>query len=127
MRVWLAPLLIVVLCLQMLWASWASYCGHESTGRVPSQSARAEAHFGHHVHGEHLAKAGALAAAGAQALGLDALDLDHGHCHLSHLAVLPLLLLPLPMAHAEAAPPEPLWRRPSHIPEGPERPDWSRA
>lgn len=117
MRRLLTVFLCLILTAQFSWAAAANYCAHES-------GAQRSAHFGHHsdshLHAEQAKKAG------LKGLSFSA-DLDHGHCHLPPVLVAEAAG-PRPVLDAQPAPQGPVpGRRESHVPDGPERPNWRRA
>lgn len=115
MRRWLFVLLLCVMPIQLVWASVAPYCAHE-TGSA------ARKHFGHH---EHQHQAG-----GELAMGLDdkgagsaAYHADCGSCHLGCSVTLPASVIAITASPHGAIPSchGPCYT--SHIPSGPDRPD----
>lgn len=77
MRSWVLGLLLVLLPLQFVWASVASYCQHEADVVVD--------HIGHHEH-QHVASDSNDTQDSEPATsetGLGAVDNDCGYCHLS--------------------------------------------
>lgn len=114
MRRWVFALLLFVLPFQIVWASAAPYCGHET-------STSASKHFGHHEH-RHQA-GGEITPALDDGAGSGTYHADCGTCHLGCAATLPApipvvtLLLPgAPPANAASS-------YTSHVPSGPERPE----
>jgi hypothetical protein len=115
MRRWLFLVLLCVMPFQLVWASVAPYCAHE-TGSA------ARKHFGHH---EHQHQAG-----GELTMGLDIQEdgsaAYHADCESCHLGC--SVTLTTPAIAITASPHDALLgshgpRYTSHVPSGPERPD----
>lgn len=106
--------MLVLLPLQVSWAAVAVYCQHEQ-----GQSA----HFGHHNH-EHQAQLNDQSTDSSDKEKLSPVDSDCVVCHLfaqqSFLNSLPTVTPPKGEAHLS---PLPAYYS-SHIPDGPQKPDW---
>lgn len=106
-----------MLPLQFSWSAVAVYCQHEK-----EQST----HFGHHSH-EHEDKAGAKVDDSPDGLTKLTVDSDCAVCHISaqpsFLTGLPILAPPSVEAHEASL--QPYYA--SHIPDGPNKPDWRLA
>ncbi len=117
MRRCVFALLLLVLPFQLVWASAAPYCAHET-------NTSASKHFGHHEH-RHQAGGEITPSLDDNGTGSGTYHADCGTCHLGCAAALsaPIpssaLLLPVapPIAGASSYT--------SHVPSGPERPDRS--
>ena len=117
MRFWVALLLAVFMPLQFSWSAVGAYCQHE-TGKNAG-------HFGHHSH-EHQASKGETSKQSDSGEGV-AIDGDCGLCHYSALKILGQDTLCLPWCPVPSAPEStPAFFR-THIPPGPERPNWFAA
>jgi hypothetical protein len=104
--------LVFFMCLlpfQMVWATAAPYCDHES------ERCSVE-HFGHH---EHQHRPGA--AEDAASAGLP--HADCASCHLGCAVTLPSPVVAIPAVAAHILLPAPSAACRSHLPAGPERPD----
>ena len=115
-------LLIALLFLvpfQLIWATAAPYCGHES-------SAEASKHFGHHPH-KHLA--GAEPAPGLDdKAGVDAQGAYHANCESCHLGCSMTVAASVIVTDTTPGRVALRWGLDSfssHVPSGPERPDRS--
>ncbi|MBW7923995.1 MAG: hypothetical protein H3C59_04525 [Burkholderiaceae bacterium] len=117
MRRWVFALLLLVLPFQMVWASAAPYCAHET-------STSASKHFGHHEH-RHYAGGEVTPSSDNDGNGSGTYHADCGTCHLGCAATLsapiPVVTLLLPGSPLATAPS----RYISYVPAGPERPDRS--
>ena len=116
MRRWVFALLLFVLPFQMVWASAAPYCAHET-------NASASKHFGHHEH-RHQA-GGETSPATDDGAGSGAYHADCATCHLGCAAT---LSAPMPAATLLLPGAPPIARASSytsHVPSGPDRPDRS--
>lgn len=115
MRRWVLVLLLCVMPFQMVWASAAPYCAHES-------SALAKKHFGHHEH-KHLASGEVVSVTDATGDSGGIYHADCESCHLATCAFMPA------MSPVLAEPPKADFTRfqtprySSHIPPGLQRPD----
>jgi hypothetical protein len=109
--------LLMVLPLQYSWAAAAVYCQHEKGE---------SAHFGHHNH-EHLTQADEPDAEPDAPNKSQKTDGDCEYCHLFfHASLLPAM--PEVATLDGPAPPPPLrLTYSSHIPDGPNLPDWPLA
>jgi len=114
MRRWVFVLLLFVLPFQIVWASVAPYCAHET-------NASASQHFGHHEH-RHQA-GGEITPALDDGAGSGTYHADCATCHLGCAAALAVPIasatLLLPGAPPTAGPSS----YTSHVPSGPERPE----
>lgn len=115
MRRWLFVLFLLVLPFQIVWASAAPYCAHES-------NSAAAKHFGHH---EHKHSAGGVIKPAVDD-SKDGSGLDHVDCESCHLGCSPPFSASAPDLGSESlgaavGPSVPLYN--SHIPIGPDRPN----
>lgn len=115
MHRWLLVFLLLVVPFQLVWASAAPYCAHES-------GVSAKKHFGHH---EHKHQAGGEVVSATDDAD-DTTGAFHADCESCHLGSSAFMLAATPAVEAlphgnTMGPPEP--RYDSHIPAGPQRPD----
>jgi hypothetical protein len=107
-------LMLALLPLQFSWAAVAVYCQHEQ---------EASTHFGHHSH-EHEADATAQIDDSSDEGALAKVDADCAVCHISaqpsFLNSPPIVTPPQVATHATQLQTD----YSSHIPEGPQKPDW---
>ena len=117
MRFWVALLLAVFMPLQLSWSAVGAYCQHETGEKA--------GHFGHHSH-EHKASKAETSKQSDSGEGVS-IDGDCGLCHYSALKILGQDTLCLPRCPVPSAPEStPAFFR-THIPPGPERPNWFAA
>jgi len=117
MRFWLAFLLAIFMPLQLSWSAVGAYCQHE-TGQKAG-------HFGHHSH-EHTASEADTPKQSDSGASLS-VDEDCGLCHYSSFKILAqdgLGLLPSFLPSVPESGPQGFQ---THIPPGPERPNWLAA
>lgn len=116
MRRLVVVLLMLLLPLQATWGMAASYCQHEQEANI--------GHFGHHTH-QHKANAGNLEKAKSSAsVGVD------GDCEVCHLGTVQVVTATPSSATAASTANPPTARvvvYDSHIPDGLERPNRTRA
>lgn len=116
MRRLVVVLLMFLLPLQATWGMAASYCQHEQEATI--------GHFGHHTH-QHKANAGNLEKAKSSAsVGVD------GDCEVCHLGTVQVVTATPSSATAASTANPPTARvvvYDSHIPDGLERPNRTRA
>ena len=115
MHRWLLAILLLVVPFQLVWASAAPYCAHES-------GVSARKHFGHHEH-KHQAGGEVVSATDDADDSTGAFHADCESCHLGYSAFMPAAtpaVGALPRGDTTGDP-EPRYE--SHIPAGPHRPD----
>lgn len=117
MRFWLALLLAVFMPLQLSWSAVGVYCQHE-TGKKAG-------HFGHHSH-EHKAPEADTPKQSDPGASLS-VDEDCGLCHYNTLKLLAQDSFGLPQSLLTPAPESRSPHFHTHIPPGPERPNWLAA
>jgi len=116
MRRWVFALLLLVLPFQMVWASAAPYCAHETNS--------AAKHFGHHEH-RHQAGGEVTPAPDGNGSGSGLYHADCGTCHLGCAATLSAPIPAAALLLPETPPIASLSSYTSYVPSGPERPDRS--
>jgi hypothetical protein len=109
-------ILMLLLPLQATWGMAASYCQHEREANV--------GHFGHHTH-QH--QGGADSAENATGNVANGVDVD---CEVCHLGTVPMVIATTGASAIVTSAGPPTTRVPaydSHVPDGLERPNRTRA
>ncbi len=115
MHRWLLVFMFLVVPFQLVWASAAPYCAHESGVSV-------DEHFGHHDH-THVAGDEFVSSMDDTGKAADAYDADCESCHLGSSAFMPAVTAAIEALPHAGSMPHPDPRYDSHIPTPPRRPD----
>ena len=115
MHRWLLVFMFLVVPFQLVWASAAPYCAHESGVSV-------DKHFGHHDH-THVAGDEFVSSMDDTGKAADAYDADCESCHLGSSAFMPAVTAAIEALPHAGSMPHPDPRYDSHIPTPPRRPD----
>jgi hypothetical protein len=115
MHRWLLVFLLLVVPFQLVWASAAPYCAHES-------GVSAKKHFGHHAH-KHQAGGDIVSVTDDLDGATGSYHADCESCHLSGSAFMPAVIAVVEAPPCGEAMRQPEPRYDSHIPDGPRRPD----
>ena len=107
--------MFLVVPFQLVWASAAPYCAHESGVSV-------DEHFGHHDH-THVAGDEFVSSMDDTGKAADAYDADCESCHLGSSAFMPAVTAAIEALPHAGSMPHPDPRYDSHIPTPPRRPD----
>jgi hypothetical protein len=115
MHRWFLVFMFLVVPFQLVWASAAPYCAHESGVSV-------DEHFGHHDH-THVAGDEFVSSMDDTGEAAGAHDADCESCHLGSSAFMPAVTTAIEALPHAGSMPHPDPRYDSHIPTPPRRPD----